>query len=190
MKKSGLCLALALCALLVGSDALAVAWTLPNNVKIVRTSGSGTNTYSTIQAALTACTNPSATNRYLIKVMPGTYTATSGSQIAMKPYVDIEGSGQENTIVTSALGLDAIIWDFPGVTTATLEIPVPNPIPAATTPIMRLSNLRVENTSTAGGIALLIKSPWVKVENVTAVASSAGDCGVDHQYCGILVNLS
>jgi pectin methylesterase-like acyl-CoA thioesterase len=189
MKKFGLCSALALCALLVGSDAWAVAWTLPNNVKVVETSGSGTNTYSTIQAALAAITTASATNRYLIKVMPGTYTATSGSQIVMKPYVDIEGSGQENTIVTSTLGLDATLWDFPGVTKATIEIPVYTPSPTPTAPIMRLKNLRVQNTSTAGGIALLIKSPWVAVEDVTAVAStSASDCVFDHWYCGISIN--
>jgi hypothetical protein len=51
--------------------------------------------YTTITAALAAITTTSAANRYLIKVMPGVYNEA----VTMKPYVDIEGSGETNTTI-------------------------------------------------------------------------------------------
>jgi hypothetical protein len=48
--------------------------------------------------ALAGITNASATKRYMIKVEPGIYdVGTTGLQ--MKPFVDIEGSGQEATVI-------------------------------------------------------------------------------------------
>lgn len=54
--------------------------------------------YKTISEALNAVTDASAANTYVIKVMPGTYEES----IQMKPYVDVVGSGQENTKITSS----------------------------------------------------------------------------------------
>lgn len=58
---------------------------------------SGCN-YTTVQLALAAITDASASKKYLISVMPGTY---SGSTVVMKPYVDVIGAGIDSTIMQS-----------------------------------------------------------------------------------------
>ena len=62
-------------------------------VKIVAKSGGD---YTTVSAALAGITDAGDTNRYLVKVMPGVYS----EQVIMKPYVDIEGSGELTTKIT------------------------------------------------------------------------------------------
>jgi hypothetical protein len=52
--------------------------------------------FTSIQAALTSITDASATNGYLIRVAPGVYS----ERVTMKPYVDIEGSGEAVTKIT------------------------------------------------------------------------------------------
>jgi hypothetical protein len=51
--------------------------------------------FTTITAALNSITDNSSSNRYLIRVMPGTYE----EQVTMKEYVDIKGSGWGATII-------------------------------------------------------------------------------------------
>ena len=63
------------------------------NVVIVAKSGGD---YSTITAALDSITDAADANRYLVRVMPGVYT----ERVTMKPYVDIEGSGELTTRIT------------------------------------------------------------------------------------------
>lgn len=48
--------------------------------------------------ALAAITDASATKRYVVKIEPGIYDVGS-TMLLMKPYVDIEGSGQEATVI-------------------------------------------------------------------------------------------
>jgi pectin methylesterase-like acyl-CoA thioesterase len=52
--------------------------------------------FTTITAALNSIIDNSSTNRYLVKVAPGTYN----EKVYMKQWVDIEGSGQDVTTVT------------------------------------------------------------------------------------------
>jgi len=77
--------------------ALSVPWGgisgKPSNTLIVAKSGGD---FNTITAALNSITSASEANRYLVKVMPGVYTET----VAMKQYVDIEGSGELATKIT------------------------------------------------------------------------------------------
>jgi Collagen triple helix repeat (20 copies) len=63
------------------------------NVLVVSPSGGD---FTSIQAALNSITTNSSTNTYLIWVGPGTYT----EQVTMKPYVDIEGAGENVTRIT------------------------------------------------------------------------------------------
>jgi len=81
----------------------AAAWYVPSNVRVVQKSNTDTTgrVYSTIQAAINNITNASATNPYVVKVMPGEYDLGNGSTnpIVLKPYVTLEGSGAENTII-------------------------------------------------------------------------------------------
>ncbi len=48
------------------------------------------------------CGTPSEINRCLLKVMPGVYDITVSSNVVMQPYVDLEGSGESVTMITSA----------------------------------------------------------------------------------------
>jgi pectin methylesterase-like acyl-CoA thioesterase len=88
----------------ISSMALAAAWNVPTNVRIVQKSNTDTTgrIYGTIQAALTSITNASASNPYVIKVMPGVYDLGAAT-VQMKPYVALEGSGNDNTIITSTI---------------------------------------------------------------------------------------
>lgn len=51
--------------------------------------------FTSIQTAINSISDASASNHYVVKVMPGIYT----ENVAMKPYVDIEGSGEMATVI-------------------------------------------------------------------------------------------
>ena len=65
-------------------------------------------------AAVTSIADASATKPYLIKVMPGIYSLSAA--LKMKPYVDLEGSGSDNTIISSGI----VNIDFQTCTTGTI----------------------------------------------------------------------
>jgi hypothetical protein len=52
------------------------------------------------RTAVNSITDASATKMYLIKVMPGIYDLGT-NPLQMKQYVDVEGSGEDNTVITS-----------------------------------------------------------------------------------------
>lgn len=62
--------------------------------------------------ALAGITNASATKRYVIKVEPGIFELGT-SRLIMKPFVDIEGSGQEATVIQGggfSTNDDGVVW--------------------------------------------------------------------------------
>ncbi|MCB9162071.1 MAG: hypothetical protein H6644_19885 [Caldilineaceae bacterium] len=67
------------------------------NVIVVAKSGGD---YTSVAAALASISDSSSSNRYLVYVAPGTYTETS--LVDVKPYVHLQGAGQNVTVVTSA----------------------------------------------------------------------------------------
>jgi len=71
-----------------------------SNVIVVALSGGD---FTSPVDAMNAITDASATNPYLVKIMPGVYDVGSQS-VQMKEYVDIEGSGQNTTKIFSAVG--------------------------------------------------------------------------------------
>jgi parallel beta-helix repeat protein len=73
----------------------------PAHVVIVATSGGD---YTSVSDALAAIT-PSASDPYLIKVMPGTYI----DNITMKSYVHLKGAGREVTTIQSADPAQSVI---------------------------------------------------------------------------------
>ena len=70
------------------------------NVVVVAKSGGD---YTGVQAAIDSITDAAAGNPYLVWVAPGVYSET----VTMKPYVHLQGAGQEATIITSTAGSSA-----------------------------------------------------------------------------------
>jgi hypothetical protein len=175
---------------LVASNALATALTLPNNIKVVNLNGyggSGTNVYTTIAAAMAAIptsgtTAPSATNRYLIKILPGKYVVTS--PITMRAYVDIEGSGEASEINSAiAIDVDDALWgDATGFGPGNGTVVVPATI-SGSTGAVTVRNVKVTNTNNAGGVAILAKG-MLNLEHVTASASGS-PTALLKDYCGV-----
>jgi hypothetical protein len=67
------------------------------NVVVVAQSGGD---YASVQAAIDSVTGATADNPYLVWVAPGVYNET----VTMKPYVHLQGAGQEATLITSTDG--------------------------------------------------------------------------------------
>jgi hypothetical protein len=63
-----------------------------------------TGDYALLSTALDAITDASSAKRYLIKIAPGRYT--ENSTVALKNFVDVEGSGQSITTITCACADD------------------------------------------------------------------------------------
>lgn len=94
-------------AMTVPVNSFAAAWKVPTNVRIVQKSNTDTagNIYSNIQDAINSIPDATDTNPYLVKVMPGVYNEA----VIMKPYVDLEGSGADNTVIAySSVNTDEV----------------------------------------------------------------------------------
>lgn len=108
--------------------------------------------------ALTSIADNSPSKPYLIKLAPGVYDVGS-TMIVMKPYVDIEGSGQQTTIVqgvgnNDGNSLTGIIY---GASNAELR------------------NLQVKSSGAGfgGSIGIVLESAGTRVRDVTVVSSGA-----------------
>lgn len=122
------------------------------------------------------CGTPSASNRCLVKIMPGVYdlgsvTAFPGA-LAMRSWVDIEGSG-ENVTVLTATGTSILAG---------------HPATVATASNAELRNITVENT---GGSSFAVAvtgsgtSRVAQLRNVTAMASgSSSNTAIYNQNTG------
>ncbi|MDA8082762.1 MAG: hypothetical protein M0024_03770 [Nitrospiraceae bacterium] len=80
----------------------------PNNASIgnivvvsPRAGSSATANGTALLNTLAMIVDASASNKYLIKLGPGTFNL-GASMLSMKQYVDIEGSGKELTVITSS----------------------------------------------------------------------------------------
>ena len=62
----------------------------------------GTGDFLLLSTALASITDASASNPYVVRIAPGVYTETS--PVALKTYVDVEGSGQGVTTITCECG--------------------------------------------------------------------------------------
>lgn len=122
-------------------------------IKVVAKNGGD---YSTIGAALDSIDDASNTRRYLIHVAPGVYN----EQVSMKPYVDVEGSGELTTRIT--YGGSSSPSD--GTVNGTFET--------------ELRFITVENTGGADyAIAIANGSDATRLTHVTAIASGAASTG-------------
>ena len=101
-----------------GSIDCAVLPAAPARVVWVATGGD--NTFPSLSAALASITDNSAATPYVIKIAPGTYTETG--PVAMKDFVDIEGSGERVTRLTCACGSSTAPGGFITAGNITTEI--------------------------------------------------------------------
>ncbi len=128
---------------------------LKNVVTVAQSGGQ----FTTITAALNSITDNSATNQYLIRVGPGTYSET----VTMKPFVDIEGSGELTTKITFIGSASNTTGTVVGASNAELR------------------SLTVENTGgNSYAIAIYNNSAAPSLLHVTATASggSSNNVGV------------
>jgi hypothetical protein len=130
------------------------------NVITIATSGGD---YDSVADALDSITDSTSGNRYLVRVMAGVFTETN--LVEVKPYVHVQGSGPNATIITSARTNTT-----PNNSAATVDL-LDNG---------RLSNLTVRNDSAGTfGIALYSAetSRATVVDGVVAEAIGAGGTG-------------
>jgi hypothetical protein len=117
---------------------------------VVTVAGAGGD-FTSIQAALNSITDNNATNRYLLWVGPGTYT----ERVTMKPYVDIEGAGEGNTIITLAGGGNPNTGTVIGASNAELRF------------------LTVQSLTGLDAIAIYTQGQSPRITHVTATASGS-----------------
>ena len=77
------------------------AGTMYTHTVVVKPVGTSAENGNLLLDALASIIGVSSDNRYLLKLEPGVYDIGNNS-LVMKEYVDIEGSGETNTIITSA----------------------------------------------------------------------------------------
>jgi hypothetical protein len=83
-------------------------WNIPDNVRVAqKTNDDGVRTFLKIQDAIDSISGATDTNRFVVKVMPGTYLES----LTMKAFVDIVGSGPEDTVIEDSGSAAAILAD-------------------------------------------------------------------------------
>jgi hypothetical protein len=126
------------------------------NVVVVAKSGGD---YTTVQAAIDTITDAAADNQYLVWVAPGVYSET----VSMKPYVHLQGAGQDATVITSGVSFS----DWPP-TEATLILASD----------VSLRDLTVVNEGAVGAHPALVATAGMTrtvVADVTAQALGGGE---------------
>ena len=121
-----------------------------------------------LREVVSGIADPSALNAYLVKIEPGIYDLEASS-LFMRPYVDIEGSGEGITTITSALGSGS------------------GTVVAANNSELRY--LTVKNTGEAGQqvVAIFSESASPRLSHVTAMASGGAENYGVHTSNGAVV---
>jgi len=151
------------------------------NVVVVAESGGD---FTSIQDAIDSITDASADNPYLVWVAPGTYTEKSGA-IRMKPYVHIQGAGQDATIIAgSSVSRTLILTSYVTLRDLTVQNPCGPGSTAGVTAIRAqagttgtlVSNVKVWSSNASGSCeatwGMVIRGPdtSVTLQDVTALA--------------------
>ncbi|MBI5196464.1 MAG: hypothetical protein HZA10_09090 [Nitrospirae bacterium] len=136
-----------------------------NNVIIVAPSGGD---FTNPVDAVNSITDASATNPYLVKIMPGVYNIDTSS-VQMKSYVDIEGSG-ENT--TKIIGSSS-----------------PAPVMGSSNAELRFLTIQVVNLGTGQNAAIVNYQTSPRISNVTVITTA--QFGILNSYSNaILTNVT
>lgn len=144
----------------------AIAAKVPSSSRVVIVDASGGGNFTSPRAALASITTATATDRYLVKIMPGVYDIEA-TPLQMKEYVDIEGSGE---LVTTIIGAVDGTGFAEGVVQGANNA--------------QLRSLTVENTFAAGTINLAIAN-FDTSPTLLHVRAIAGGGGADTQNVGV-----
>ena len=157
---------------------------------VAQSGGDYTNPVTAMDEVALWCGTPSSNNTCLLKIMPGTYTVRSPG-LVMLPYIDIEGSGEKVTKITSALSSASFpptIATVMGATNAELRFLTLENIATVnySTALLNISASPslLHVTATVSGTALnnycvaSIVSSFPTMTNVTATASGATSSNV------------
>jgi hypothetical protein len=133
--------------------------------RVIWVADDDTGDFLKLSTALASITDATATKPYVIKIAPGTYTETSN--VAMKNYVDVEGSGQGITTITCALCSGTNTDD--SVSGSTISIGKVN---------TEIRQITIKNTGSPFGYAIHSNqntdTTWsVSIADVTATATGA-----------------
>lgn len=77
----------------------------PTNVVVIDADGTATENCTALRNAIAGITDASFTNGYLVRVGPGDFNC-GGNSVVMKPFVDVEGSGQNVTFIRGINNVD------------------------------------------------------------------------------------
>ena len=134
------------------------------NVVVVAKSGGD---YTSVQTAINSITGAAADNPYLVWIAPGVYSET----VVMKPYVHLQGAGQDATIITSTAS--SIDW-------------APTQVTLVLTREVNLRDITVGNSGSGDvNTALLVKAGVTHTLVADVTARALGD-GVTN--CAIFVS--
>lgn len=131
----------------------------PTTVYVSPVAGNPTASGTNLLNALAGITTASATNPYVLKLDPGIYDVGS-TIVQMKAYVDIEGSGQQSTIVRGSGNNDF------GYLTAIVK-------GAASCELRSLQVLSVGSAGQAASIAVLLPGTNTSLRDLAVQSSGA-----------------
>lgn len=129
---------------------------------IVSPNGTPTQNGTALLDAMTAISNtsPSASNPWLLKLEPGNYDV-GGSLLVLKPYVDLEGSGQDSTTISSTV-------------TNTGNSPNQGALVVASNSEVRFLSLAVNSASTNISVGILVNGGVVNARLSYLSINAAG----------------
>lgn len=133
----------------------------------VEMNGDYTNPAAAMTNYSTWCLSPSAASPCLLKILPGVSDVGTGS-VVMQPYIDIEGSGEDTTVITGSID---------GGRTSCGPPPANGVVNGANKAEIR--RLTVRHTGGGNGAAAIASSDASpKVTNVTVTVSPSSLCSV------------
>jgi hypothetical protein len=175
-------LAIAVCVLLLllGAD---TAGAQIRTVLVSPVPGDPVASGTALRNALAGISSPSATNRWLLKIEPGTYDI-AGTSLAMRAYVDVEGSGIEATTILNGnpSGLESVT--IFGADNAELRFLTVQAIaPTSTSDIIAMANYSVSprvyrvklvsQATSAWGMRNVNAAPLVEECEISVTSTSA-----------------
>lgn len=128
--------------------------------RVVWVADDGSGDFTLLSAALASVADASASKPYVIKIAPGTYIESSS--VALRSFVDIEGSGQGTTTITCACGSGSTFAASATVTAGNINA--------------EIRDLTIRNTGGASqfisvGMSTSAASSALSLRHVTVVAS-------------------